>query len=215
MTKAAEADTRARILAAATEVFASAGYSAARIDDIAERAGINKAMLYYHVGGKEQLYATVLTGTIERVLAALETAIAPVESASGKVRAILDTLARVASENPLFIPVVLREVASGGANLPDEMILRMASVFRLVAGVLDEGMEAGAFRRVDPLLTHVSIIGATMFLVASAPVRRRVLAISGMPDVVHTPEQIADHVGNLFLQGLEAEEPAAKKRRRS
>ena len=59
-----ESDARERILAAAAEVFASVGFGGARIDDIAERAGINKAMLYYHVGDKERLYATVLINTV-------------------------------------------------------------------------------------------------------------------------------------------------------
>lgn len=213
--KTPEADPRERILAAAAEAFATLGYEAARVDDIAARAGINKAMLYYHVGDKQSLYATVLTSTIERVLAAMQAAIAPLHSPSERVQAILETLTRMATETPLFIPVVLREVASGGAHLPDEMILRMSSVFRLVAGVLAEGTESGAFQATDPLLTHASIIGATLFLVASAPVRRRVAKISGVPASEHTPAQLAAHVGNLFLHGLETDRPAPKPRRRS
>ena len=50
---------RDRILDAATEVFAEKGFGETRVDEIAARAGVNKAMLYYHVGGEEALYAAV------------------------------------------------------------------------------------------------------------------------------------------------------------
>ncbi|MCD6588326.1 MAG: helix-turn-helix transcriptional regulator, partial [Candidatus Fermentibacteraceae bacterium] len=47
------------ILDAAAEEFAEKGFSGARVDEIARRAGINKAMLYYRIGDKEELYRRV------------------------------------------------------------------------------------------------------------------------------------------------------------
>jgi len=52
--------TQRRILAAAAEEFAARGISGARVDAIAERAGVNKRMLYYYFGSKEQLFREVL-----------------------------------------------------------------------------------------------------------------------------------------------------------
>ena len=52
--------TRAELLAVATEVFAEAGYSGARVDEIAERTRTTKRMIYYYFGGKEGLYLAVL-----------------------------------------------------------------------------------------------------------------------------------------------------------
>jgi TetR/AcrR family transcriptional regulator len=197
-----EADARARILTAAAEVFAEIGFAGARVDEIAQRAGINKAMLYYHVGDKEQLYANVLVstidGTVARLLAATEKAATPGE----KVQCILDTLAELGTTNPHLVPMMLREVASGGATLPDEMLLRMAQVFRVVADVLAEGMAAGAFRPTDPLLTHVSLVGGMMFLIGSQPIRARLGKIAGV-EAQHSLRDLADHLGNLFLYGLE------------
>jgi TetR/AcrR family transcriptional regulator len=45
-----------RIMNAAIEVFSEMGYSGARIDEIARRARINKAMIYYRIGDKQRLY---------------------------------------------------------------------------------------------------------------------------------------------------------------
>jgi AcrR family transcriptional regulator len=49
-----------QILDAAMEVFAEAGYEGARVDEIARRAGINKAMVYYRIGDKKTLYQEVI-----------------------------------------------------------------------------------------------------------------------------------------------------------
>ena len=206
-----EADGRQRILVAAAETFARVGFEGARIDDIAERAGVNKAMLYYHVGDKAGLYTAVLTETFDRGFLSINTAIAGAETPGDKLQAIINAFARFGSENPVFIPIMLREIATGGEHLPDAMLIRMAGIFRLVGEALREGMETGVFRKKDPLLTHVSIAGSIMFLVAAQPVRMRVARIAGVDAGTYTPADLAAHVGDLFLRGLETV-PAAKAR---
>ncbi len=206
-----ETDARERILAAAATVFASVGFTGARVDDIAERAGINKAMLYYHVGDKERLYATVLINTVERGLATLAESAARAETPSAKLQCVLDAFADLGTSNPHLIPIMLREVASGGATLPDEMLVRMAGVFRMVQEVLAQGVEEGTFRPTDPLLTHVSMVGSIMFLVASQPIRARLGKIAGVK-AQHSPRDLANHTANLFLKGLEVEQPKRRKK---
>lgn len=198
---AIEADTRARILAAAAEVFASIGFAGARVDEIAARAGVNKAMLYYHVGDKDKLYATVLTETVDRVPPILRAAIAEADTPAEKLQCVLDTLASLPNSNPHFVPIMLREIASGGATLPDEMLMRMAGIFRVVADVLAEGVKKKAFRKTDPLLTHVTLIGSMIFLVASQPIRERLAKFAGI-EHTQTLEDLARHTGNLVLKGL-------------
>lgn len=208
-----EPDTRARIVSAAAEVFAQIGFSGARVDDIAERAGINKAMLYYHVGDKEHLYEVVLTETIERGLASFRQATENLDSPSKKLQAIIDAITSFGISHQNFVPIMVREIASGGATLPDEMLLRMASVFRVVADVLAEGVSRGVFRATDPLLTHVSLVGSLMFLVATQPIRDRLRKITGMAAKSHGPADLARHAGNLFLHGLEIHPGKSRKMR--
>jgi AcrR family transcriptional regulator len=201
-----EASARDRILVAAREVFASIGFAGARVDDIAARAGVNKAMLYYHVGDKEQLYSTVLTETLDRILLTLREETAKGATPGDKFQRVLDTFAAMAGAHPHLVPIMLREIASGGATLPDEMILRMAAAFRIVSDILAEGRESGAFRQTDPLLTHVSLIGNMMFLIATQPIRARLAGITGI-ESHHTFEDLARHTGDLFRQGLEVKQP--------
>lgn len=198
-----EADARGRILAAAAEVFASSGFTGARVDDIAERAGINKALIYYHVGDKERLYATVLTEIVDRGFVSLQEATGKADTPAEKLQCVLDTLAELGASNPHLAPIMLREIASGGATLPDEMLARMARVFRVVQDVLAQGVAEGVFRETDPLLTHVSLVGSMMFLVASQPIRARIAKAAGVKTPPRSLRDLASHTGNLVLHGLE------------
>src|SRR5215475_3508755 len=60
---------RLRILDAAKQEFATHGLAGARVDRIADKAGANKRMLYYHVGKKDDLYLEVLEGAYEQIRA--------------------------------------------------------------------------------------------------------------------------------------------------
>ena len=61
-----------RILAAAAREFAERGYAGARVDRIARRARVNKAMLYYHFRSKQGLYRALLRQTFARAGARLQ-----------------------------------------------------------------------------------------------------------------------------------------------
>lgn len=52
-------DTKKRILEAATDIFVAKGFSGASISVIASRAGINKSLIYHHVGNKQELWQEV------------------------------------------------------------------------------------------------------------------------------------------------------------
>src|SRR5258705_11133482 len=73
--------TRAAILKSALEEFAHEGVTGARTDEIARRAGVNKALLYYYFKDKEGLYAAALEhvfrGLYDRVTVALDNAELP------------------------------------------------------------------------------------------------------------------------------------------
>jgi AcrR family transcriptional regulator len=61
--------TRARILDAAIHEFSENGLAGARTEQIAEEAGVNKALLYYYFKGKDELYVAALEAVVETVRA--------------------------------------------------------------------------------------------------------------------------------------------------
>jgi TetR/AcrR family transcriptional regulator len=92
--------TRARILAAATELFAELGYDGAGVDKIARRAGVNKAMLYYHVGDKQELFGAVVRQFITAIQSAVRDSLVDTTEPLDRLRAIPTALATVAAERP-------------------------------------------------------------------------------------------------------------------
>src|SRR5438067_11906047 len=61
-------ERRRQLLDAALEVFVSQGYHAAAMDDIAERAGVSKPVLYQHFPGKHELYSALLDESVGTLL---------------------------------------------------------------------------------------------------------------------------------------------------
>jgi AcrR family transcriptional regulator len=66
---------RAQLLVAARDVFAAHGYHAAAMDDIAERAGVSKPVLYQHFPGKLELYRALLTASADELVDRVRTAL--------------------------------------------------------------------------------------------------------------------------------------------
>ena len=208
----AAADPRRRILDVATQVFAQEGYAGARVDDIARRAGLNKAMLYYHVGDKDALYAAVFRETIAEARKRLEGASSPEDGPERRFRAVIAAMARMATEHPHFAPLMLREVASGGATLPDSIVAEMRGVFQIIGDVLAAGVKKKVFRSIDPYMTHMFIGGSLLVLVSGAPLRSRVRGTDAIAD--RAPDDIAAYVADLLLGGLCKTAPATPRPRR-
>jgi TetR/AcrR family transcriptional regulator len=205
------AGTRDDLLKAAAAVFAERGFDGATAEHIAERAGVTKAMINYHFRSKQRLYEAILLETFTALAGRLDDVRARGGSAPEQLRAFVETFARAAGENPSFPPMMLREVLSGGAHLPERLFLRMVGVVGVVRGIVEQGMEEGSFRPVDPLLTHLSLMGGLLIFFATEPFRRkavpRVVRKGGPP----TAAAFVAHVQELMVRGLAAE--AAPRRR--
>jgi AcrR family transcriptional regulator len=195
---------RDRILDAASDLFARRGFAGARVDEIAEIAGVNKAMLYYHVGDKRALYTAVLMRNFDRVATALGEARHRQGTVVERLRQVIAALTAVVTRHPDHPRIVLREVASGAANLSPEVLARMLEVVDLVRELLSEGMASGELRTTDPLLTHLTLVGAVVFLTSVRPLRQRAVAIApdrGLPDL---DTDLAGFIADLLLNGLAA-----------
>jgi AcrR family transcriptional regulator len=78
---------RAQLLAAAQDVFVTNGYHAAAMDEIAERAGVSKPVLYQHFPGKLELYMALLESHVDELVGRVRTAIASSTDNKLRVRA--------------------------------------------------------------------------------------------------------------------------------
>ncbi|HSL19490.1 MAG TPA: TetR/AcrR family transcriptional regulator [Methylomirabilota bacterium] len=195
---------RDTILDAASTEFAERGFAGARVDEIAARAGVNKAMLYYRVGDKRTLYTAVLMRNFDRVSTALEQTTTADGSARERLEALIGALTRMVHQYPDHPRIVLREIASGAVNLPPEVLARMLQVVDVVRGLLAEGVDSGEFRDLDPVLTHLSVVGAVVFLSATAPIRGRAAELVPESSLPEPTADLAAFLSTLLLDGLAA-----------
>ena len=196
--------TRQRILDAASSVFAADGFGGARVDEIARRAGVNKALLYYHVGNKQTLYTAVLMCNFDRVEAALAEATAPEGPARDRLAAVIATVTRTMQTYPDHPRIVLRELASAGDHLQPEVLDRMLRVVEIVRGLLADGVRNGEFRATEPVMTHLTMIGASLILNAVAPLRSRAAAIGPGMQIPDDDAEVAPFLTDLLLNGIAA-----------
>ncbi|HOC41630.1 MAG TPA: TetR/AcrR family transcriptional regulator [Thermoanaerobaculales bacterium] len=198
-------ERRDRILDAASTVFAAQGFAGARVDDIAARAGINKAMLYYHVGDKTALYSAVLLRNFDRVRMAIDEALTAGGTARQRLEAVITALTRMVQRHPDHPRMMLREIASGAASLEPEVLAAMLEVLGVVRGLIAEGTAAGEFRPLDPVLTHLTLVGAVVFLNATWPIRDRAAALGPGFSLPEPTADIAAFINQMMLDGLAAD----------
>ena len=198
------ARARQQILDAASSVFADAGFAGARVDEIARRAGVNKAMLYYHVGNKGALYTAVLTRNFDRMEAALAEGLSARGTARDRLDSIIAGVARALKELPDHPRIVLREFASGGTNLQPEVLERMVRVLGMVRNLLEEGVRRNEFRATDPVMTHLTLVGASLILNAVTPLADRVAEIDPEIKFPDNDAEVGFFLADLLLNGIAA-----------
>lgn len=195
------------ILDAALDEFADRGFAGARIDEIARRAGVNKAGLYYHVGNKETLYLL----SLRRLFSPLAHILGSPLSAATPQERLQEHVARFAEgvvADPRFAPIMLRELANRGADLPGEILAVMVASLKRLTGIVNDGVATGIFRPVPPPLLQFMLVGALNLSVVTAPMRDRA-ATEGLvshgevaiPDAGERARQLAD----LILNGILAD----------
>jgi len=83
-------ERRAQLLESALEVFVAQGYHAAAMDDIAERAGVSKPVLYQHFPGKLDLYLALLDASCDQIIDGCRQALASTQDNKQRVAATMD-----------------------------------------------------------------------------------------------------------------------------
>ncbi|KQC08682.1 MAG: hypothetical protein APR62_04170 [Smithella sp. SDB] len=165
--------TAEKILAAARMVFAEKGYSGAHVDEIAVRAGVNKATLYYQIGDKDTLYANVIHQVLGNTAQNIAASVAKVDHPEEKLKAYIKYIADAVDTNPEWTPIMMREMAADGAHLPRVVIEDIVAVLTILIGILDEGIKKRIFIEVPPFLIHMMIVGTILCYKKAVPIKDR------------------------------------------
>ena len=155
-------ETKARILEATDHLFGELGFDATSTRDIAERSGVNKALIHYHFGTKDDLLEVLLDGYYERLTNELVAALGRRTEPEEQAEALLDAYADYLAQNRTFCSIVQREVASG--HHVEKIVRRTLPVFRLGTTWLGQiAPDAPAGLELVHLLTSVYGMVVTYF----------------------------------------------------
>jgi AcrR family transcriptional regulator len=201
-TRDREQDTRARLLDAATKLFAERGFSKVPVRDICAAAGANVAAINYHFGGKNGIYESIVQTAIERMQGTTDTIVAagrgksPEQQLSAYISIFLQ---RVVQMRDSWIHQLLtRELADPTPAL--DMVLsqvlrpRMQYVADVIARLLGCPVE-------DPRVRNCVMSVQWQCLAA---IDTRLPANLAPPMTPDTVEEVADHIARFSLGGIRA-----------
>jgi TetR/AcrR family transcriptional regulator len=167
------------ILRAAGDVFIEKGLSGARMQEIADRAGINKTLLHYYFRTKKNIYARILGKVFSAFFSQIEEAFGDGSSFAAVLRQFIDRLLDLLAANPRVPLFLMQELASGGTIARDILVKtlarqRMTLPKRLIA-LIERERRAGHLRPVEPIQFMITVLGACIYFFAAEPIIREVL----------------------------------------
>jgi TetR/AcrR family transcriptional regulator len=184
-TQADRADlTRARILEAAIRQFSENGLAGARTEQIAEEAGVNKALLYYYFKSKENLYEAALHSVFESVRADNVNVLEADASAGERFAEIVLRNFDRSYSHPEMKSMMQQEMVRLHQGEENRLAPMAEKFFRplwqLVDKLLEEGIASGELVAVDPAQMRYAALGANVLYFLSAPLTRLALGIDPM-----------------------------------
>jgi AcrR family transcriptional regulator len=154
------AERKKEILDATRALFDERGVRDAQIDDIARAVGINRAIIYRHFSGKEELFAMTLVGYLDELSLALEAADDHDAAPADRLRSITEAFLDFGSAFPAFVDCAQALLRRRGDELMEEVSesvmfklgLGMSTSLSHVVQVLEAGTASGEFHVRDPYL---------------------------------------------------------------
>jgi TetR/AcrR family transcriptional regulator len=165
---------------------------------------VNKAMISYHFGGKRRLYLAIVNATFSEIVSEAERLARSTRPASDVLREMIGVMADVGTRRQVF-GMMLREVLAGGRQLDREAVDKPVRMLAAVRRVLERGVQEGAFRPVDPVLTHLSLVGSLAFFFATGAFRKRVLSDRRLGLWPPDADAYVKHIQDLISHGVAAE----------
>jgi AcrR family transcriptional regulator len=197
-------DRPEQIIKAALEVFGECGLANARLQDIAERAGVSKGTIYLYFPNKEELFREMIRQT---AVAALERAEnAEVDgSPTGQLLAYMRGYWAFV-RSPVFMTIYrlvlgeLHQFPDLAKFYADEVVARSQ---RLLSGIIRRGVDAGDFRQIDPMVAARMLVALTVMNGIWRDEQ------TGLPLLAHkTDEEVFSELAQFYLHSIAPSEGA-------
>ncbi len=183
--------TRDDILDAAAQVIRQKGFHGASMADIAEAVKLQKASLYHHVSGKQEILLALLDRALEMLFEQVNVIAKQTVPADEKLRRMIQVYLRLQAENSALSAVLLFEHRSLEPEQHARHIPNRDRFEALWREAVEDGVRAGLFACSDAALAVRALMGTLNWTLTWY-----------RPNGLLTIEQIADQYANLLLNGL-------------
>lgn len=159
-------ERRAQLLSAALDVFVAQGYHAAAMDDIAERAGVSKPVLYQHFPGKLELYLAILDTACDSIIANCRHALESTHDNKQRVAAAIDAFYVYVGHDTGAFRLVFESDLTNEPAVRDHIDRVTTECADLIAAVIqdDTGLPPAASRLLSVSLVGMAQVSARFWL---------------------------------------------------
>lgn len=199
-----DSSTEDKIMEAAKAVFMKYGLYGARMQDIADTAGINKALLHYYYRSKEKLFDKVFEAALARYFENMQVWTDDSLNLKEKIFKFIDTFVDFYAEYPDMSTFILKEISIDPEMFKQKvMVFKKKKGFKHLVGLLEEEMAAKRLKKIDaPLfLVHLHSLCAYPF-VATPIFRQTYKAAHCNFDTDFTKEKLKESVKDFVVYKL-------------
>ncbi len=166
--------TESQILDAARKVFLEKGMAAARMQEIADEAGINKALLHYYFRSKEKLFDRIFGEVIEKISDGLQSVFEEEKPILDRLKAVVDIYIDVLLENRYLPLFVLNELNHNPEKFTELFKKHIAIHMEKFFTEIQEAVDTGIINPIHPLHLLLNVVGLIIFPFATVPVISRI-----------------------------------------
>jgi len=161
-------NTEEKILNAAHEVFIKKGMDGTRMQEIADTAGINKALLHYYFRTKQKLFEAIFKKVFKQIFPKIETFVFSERPIEEKIATFVDNYIDILLKNPFLPTFILKEINRDPRFLAS-VIKSQGINPNQVFAMFEKEMELGNIRKMDPRELLVNLLGLAIFPFAAKP----------------------------------------------
>ena len=170
--------TKQKIFDAAHEVFVQKGMDGAKMQEIADRAGINKALLHYYYRSKEKLYEMVARAIIGRAVPIIREFLETDYPLEEKIRHFVTFYVDLIARNP-YIPIfVISEMNKHPDRFTDHILPKEIPKPDVFLRQVEAEIAAGRIRPIKPQHLLVNMVSLCIFPFVAKPMLRIVIGMN-------------------------------------
>jgi AcrR family transcriptional regulator len=188
------ADARRRvILDRAAELFSAAGHGNVSVEEVAAASGMRKPTLYHYFGSRDEIVAAMHDAIADDMLAHADALVAARTPPREAIRSIVFNVVVGIQEKPGYLRAFFdhyREISEPAFR---DIAAKRARYAKIVQRFVEQGVEDGSFRSVDPRMTALAILGMCNWTCQWY-----------RPETGPGPDEIADAFADVIVTGVGA-----------